>query len=148
MATADFKPTPRRFRFSIRVLLLLVTLSVALIVVGQRYIEFRYSRPIAEVVDEINAQITGQYSSSVSASRPLLTVARVVDFLKSDNEQVTDAPLRFTTMFQRIANKNRVPNEAKFDVVPVVSDGTFSDGWSIRMKIENGTLSHTIIIDY
>ena len=58
-----------------------------------------------------------------------------------------DTPESIARVFERILDTKRVPIDAEFDVVPVVSNGTFSDGWSIRMKLDGGALSHAFVIE-
>ena len=92
MASDSKTTSVKRFRFSVRFLLLLVTASMISIVGVQRYIEFANSRPMGDVVNEINDQIDAKYKSSVIETRPLLTVDRVIDFLKSEHIQPMDTP--------------------------------------------------------
>ena len=139
------KSVKRRMRFSVRTMLLLLTLATILIVLTQWVISHRYSKAMDILVEEINTDLATHYDQSIGDSRILLTSERVANCINSNDHLVSQAPPRYASVFRKIAKSRRIPNYVDFDVKPMTS---FSDGiprrcWSMRITINDGTKQYS-----
>ena len=135
-------------RFSVRSLLLLVLVSSISIVATQRYLATRNSMPMAFVLKKFNNQHHDQYKQISGNTQPALTSEFLIEYLKSEEDSITQAPPRAIEIFREIVRTNRIPNTVHFYFLPAttvgVGDAVYS--WVIGMEIEEKDLIYNVIL--
>jgi len=127
----------RCLRFSVRTMLIVLTLLAISIVGIQSYIEFQNSTPLELAVKKFNVRVMERYANAANSSWPLLTSDDVIEHLQSNDKMVTEAPPIYASIFQRIVKTKRVPKRLNFNVAPMstVFQGSVVNSWSILMEM-------------
>ena len=142
MATRDIP-----IRFSVRSLLFLTLVSSISIVATQRYLTTRNSMPITFVLKEFNNEHHDQYKQIAGDTQPAITSKFVIEYLKSEEDAITQAPPRALEIFREIVRTNRVPNTVHFYFLPATSGGVGGTvySWVIGMGIAEKDLIYNLI---
>jgi hypothetical protein len=122
-------------------LLLAITITAIGMVAAQWYIEIRNSQPIGAAVEAFNKKHAAEYARVVPDGKPPLSAEQVIEFLKSDDEIITEARTEVSTIFRRIVNTKRIPNNVVFDFLPCSGQR-----WLVGMEIMDENARYRINI--
>jgi hypothetical protein len=138
--TLPAHPRRRWFRFSLRTLFLVLTVLGACFWCGMKWLEYRDSISLADAVEIFNA---GAKSDRIGKDQPALTENEVVAAIRGWDRKIRPpASDAVYNAFQKIADKGRIPKNAKLRWTTAASDGLHrSDVWRIDLDLVTGEKS-------
>jgi len=138
----NFQSVGSRCKFSLRLILVSVTLLAISIPASQWIYTMVTSRPIELAIEEFENRRYVEYEKLAP-----LTSREITDYLESNDAMIQQSPARVKSVFRQIANTKRLPNMAQFDLVTYRSGQKPGiDSLKIRMVIADGPCTYYVDI--